>query len=47
MVIVPMLAQMERHAADEAAEAAAYQAIQLAEEEEGQRIWREWMDQWN
>ena len=47
MVIVPMLAQMERHAADEAAEAAAYQAIQLAEEEEGNRIWQEWMQQWN
>jgi len=47
MVIVPMLAQMQRHAEDEAAEAAVYEAIRLAEEDEGQRIWQEWMEQWN
>jgi len=43
MVIVPMLAQMQRHAEDEAAEAEAYRLIEIAEEEEGQRIFDEWI----
>jgi len=46
-IIVPMLVQMERHAADEAAEAAAYERMMIAEEEEGRRIYDEWMQQFN
>jgi len=41
---VPMLALMQRHAEDEAQEAAAYEAIRLAEEEEGQRMFEAWMN---
>ena len=44
-VVVPMLALMERHARDEAEEAAAYETIRVAEEEEGQRIFDQWMHQ--
>jgi len=44
-VIVPMLVQMERHAAEEAAEAMHYEQLMLAEEEEGRRIYDEWMQQ--
>jgi len=44
-VIVPMLVQMERHAQAEAEEVAAYQQFMLAEEEEGRRIYDEWMQQ--
>jgi len=46
-VIVPMLVQMERHAAEEAAEAMHYEHLMLAEEEEGRRIYDEWMQQFN
>lgn len=42
-VIVPMLMQMQRHAEDEAAEAEAYRQFELAEEEEGRRIYEEWL----
>jgi len=46
-VVVPMLALMQRHAEDEAQEAAAYEAIRIAEEEEGQRMFDAWMNNWN
>jgi len=46
-VVVPMLALMQRHAEDEAAEAAAYERIRIAEEEEGQRMFDAWMNNWN
>jgi len=42
-VIVPMLVQMQRHAEDEAAEAEAYRQWEIAEEEEGNRIFNEWL----
>jgi len=42
-----MLVQMERHAQEEAAEAAAYESYRLAEEEEGRRIFDAWMQQWD
>jgi len=44
-VVVPMLALMERHAQDEREEAAAYERVRLAEEEEGQRIFNQWIEQ--
>jgi len=45
-VIVPMLVQMEQHAQEEREEALAYERFALAEEEEGRRIYDEWMAQW-
>jgi len=45
-VVVPLLQQMQRHAEDEAAEAAAYERLQREEEEEGQRLFDAWMAQW-
>jgi len=42
-----MLALMQRHTEDEAAEAAAYERIRIAEEEEGQRMFDAWMNNWN
>jgi len=45
-VIVPLLQEMQRHAEDEAAEAAAYERLLLEEEAEGQRQFQEWMAQW-
>jgi len=42
-----MLALMQRHAEDEAAEAAAYERIRIAEEEEGQRMFDAWMNNLN
>jgi len=46
-VVVPMLALMQRHTEDEAAEAAAYERIRIAEEEEGQRMFDAWMNNLN
>jgi len=46
-VIVPMLVQMQRHAEQEAEEMQQYREWELAEEEEGRRIYDEWMQQFN
>jgi len=42
-VVVPLLQQMERHAQDEAEEAAAYARIAAEEEAAGEALWRAWM----
>lgn len=44
-VVLPRRQRTEEEV--EAAEAAAYEALRLAEEDEGQRIWQQWMEQWN